>query len=520
MRTIREFNNFWKFTKLQDEIGISKKAVISPEYADTSWQFVVLPHTYNSEDGAGRTMDMSENRGDYYHGSVCYRRSLVLSSEECEGKEVYLEFEGANTVAEVYINGRFVGKHSGGYSAFRFNLTDYICADKDNLIAVIVSNAPTNYIAPIADQGDFTKMGGLYRGVKLIIVDPVHIALNDSGSCGVYIMPHNISESAANINMLVKLDKAEIAEAKAKIYDPQGVLIQPNVSDTSIRSKVNDHLGHHTFFVRMKQGQMEWWQPVNVQITKSEKTSVILPFSQVNTSECRVMNMDSLFNANVTDIFRNEYLTPRSPYTTLQLPVQGIGEWCHPKLTADIDDAGLRALVRDEMLTTKLGVPFRTLAQGSNIAFTSLWDNYPDSLSIPLSGRASHAYLMMAGSTNHMQCRIANGIVRVYYTDGTSDVLELVNPDNWCPIEQDFYVDGQAFTVVSPRPYRIHFKTGLVSNDLGKDLGIKGVYGRSIEGGAGVLLDMPLNPSKELSHLTLETLSNDVVIGLMGVTLQ
>ena len=85
---------------------------------------------------------------------------------------------------------------------------------------------------------------------------------------------------------------------------------------------------------------------------------------------------------------------------------------------------------------------------------------------------------------------------------------ELVNPDNWCPIEQDFYVDGQAFTVVSPRPYRIHFKTGLVSNDLGKDLGIKGVYGRSIEGGAGVLLDMPLNPSKELSHLTLETLSD------------
>ena len=70
------------------------------------------------------------------------------------------------------------------------------------------------------------------------------------------------------------------------------------------------------------------------------------------------------------------------------------------------------------------------------------------------------------------------------------------------------------------RSYRIHFKTGLVSNDLGKDLGIKGVYGRSIEGGAGVLLDMPLNPSKELSHLTLETLSNDVVIGLMGVTLQ
>ena len=64
---------------------------------------------------------------------------------------------------------------------------------------------------------------------------------------------------------------------------------------------------------------------------------------------------------------------------------------------------------------------------------------------VPLSGKASHAYLLLVGSTNHMQCRIANGIVRVYYTDGTSEVLELVNPDNWCPIEQDFYLDDFAF---------------------------------------------------------------------------
>ena len=63
-------------------------------------------------------------------------------------------------------------------------------------------------------------------------------------------------------------------------------------------------------------------------------------------------------------------------------------------------------------------------------------------------------------------------------------------------------------------------KSGLVSNDLGKALKIDGVYGRVIEGGAGVLLDMPLNPSKKLNRLTLETVANDVVIGLMGITLQ
>lgn len=220
LRTVRELNDFWRFTKLPAGMNISKDNVISPEYEDASWQPVVLPHTYNFEDSAGRMT--AADGGNYYRGTVCYRRNLALSFEECSGKELYLEFEGANTVAEVYINGRFAGEHSGGYSAFRFDITDYIYPDKDNLIAVIVSNAPTDYIAPITDNGDFTKMGGLYRGVKLIAVEPVHIALKDSGSCGVYITPRNISETSADIGILVKLDKAETAEAKAVIYDPQG----------------------------------------------------------------------------------------------------------------------------------------------------------------------------------------------------------------------------------------------------------------------------------------------------------
>lgn len=92
--------------------------------------------------------------------------------------------------------------------------------------------------------------------------------------------------------------------------------------------------------------------------------------------------------------------------------------------------------------------------------------------------------------------------------------------DNWCPIEQDFYVDGKAFQATAPRPYRLHLKSGKISRDLGKELNITGVYGREIEGGAGILLDIPLDHSKELKGLTLETLSNDVVIGIMGITLQ
>ena len=304
-----------------------------------------------------------------------------------------------------------------------------------------------------------------------------------------------------------------------KVYDPQNVLVTKKVNTTKLSSKVNkDKKGHHTFFVYTRQGNMEWWQPVNVYVNVPQV--VYNGFENIETGKCRVVNMDKQFNSSVADIFKNEYLSPRSPYTTLQLPTQGIGEWCHPLLTAEIDDSGLRSLVKDNMYKTSLGIPFRVMKEGNNIAYTSLWDNYPDMVKVPLSGKASHAYLLLVGSTNHMQCRIANGIVRVYYTDGTSEVLELVNPDNWCPIEQDFYLDDFAFDAPRPRPYRFHLKTGIVSRDLGKALKLRGSADRRFEGGAGVMLDIPLDKNKTLKELTLETVANDVVIGLMSVTLQ
>lgn len=237
------------------------------------------------------------------------------------------------------------------------------------------------------------------------------------------------------------------------------------------------------------------------------------------------VRMDELLNARVSDIFNNEYRSPRPPYTTLQLPVQGMGEWCHPTLKAEINDSLFRSKVRGGQITVG-GVPFRSPAQGVNIAYTSLFDNYPDSVELPLKGRASGAALLMAGSTNHMQSRIANALVTVAYADGTADTLQLVNPDNWCPIEQDYYVDGKAFAVPQPRPLRFCFGkadasgTGvLASSDLGRELGITEVYGRPVPGGAGQLLMLPLNPKKRLRSLKLRTLSNDVVVGLMAVTL-
>ncbi len=253
-------------------------------------------------------------------------------------------------------------------------------------------------------------------------------------------------------------------------------------------------------------------------------------FDNVVGKDCRPVDISAVFNSKVTDIFTNKYLSPRSPYTTLSLPVQGIGDWCSPKKTAKIDDSGLRSAVSDGIFTAA-GVPFATPKEGQNVAFTSLWDNYPDSISVALKGKAAHAYLLMAGSTNPMQSRIANAVVRVEYADGTSETLQLTNPDNWCPIEQDYYIDGLAYKAPLPRPYRVGLATGKVSRTLFEDLhrSVKGGLAdgqtgetaqKELPGGAAQMLDMPLNPAKKLCRLVVRTLANDVVVGLMAVTLQ
>ena len=271
-------------------------------------------------------------------------------------------------------------------------------------------------------------------------------------------------------------------------------------------------------FRKVKSGDMTWLVEQPAPAAETEPRNYGLDLLEATGNRYEPIDLSRHFNAGITDIFRNQYLSPRSPYTTLQIPVQGIGEWCHPQETADIDDSGLRAAASRGLITTPGGIPFVSPAEGHNVVYTSLFDNYPDSISIPLNGTAHGLELMLAGSTNHMQCHMENGLVRVDYKDGSSETLPLVAPHNWCPIEQDYYIDGKAFSVDTPRPKRITFKHAIVSDNLELELGIKDVYGRRIDGGAGVLLCLPLDPSRELASLTLTTLSNDVVVGLVAAT--
>ena len=92
-----------------------------------------------------------------------------------------------------------------------------------------------------------------------------------------------------------------------------------------------------------------------------------------------------------------------------------IGEWCLPKKTAEINDSAYRATIVNDVFDTKQGVTFASPVKGHNIAYTSLWDNYPDSIDVAAKGKGHQAWLLMAGSTNNMQSRIDNGVVIAMY---------------------------------------------------------------------------------------------------------
>lgn len=249
---------------------------------------------------------------------------------------------------------------------------------------------------------------------------------------------------------------------------------------------------------------------------------------QQNLAENQVfktIDLSNVFNDKVTRIFKNKYLSPRPQSATLQLPIQGIGNWCYPLVDANIDDSGLRQKAkRQNGLIHYQQIPFSTPADSSqvNIAFASKWDNFPDTLLIlpkeKVQGKNMH--LLMAGTTNPMQSQMVNGKIVIQYESGEKTTFELHNPNNWWPIEQDYFYDGKAFQYnQSTRPTRLLLKSGEFMKESPKHTSIKGFSNMAIDGGAANVYQFSILP-KQIKSIQVISLCNDVIIGLMAVTVQ
>lgn len=172
---------------------------------ESGWSPVNLPHTWNAQDG-------QDGGGNYYRGPAWYRRHWQWT-EQCKGKQLYLQFDGASQQADVYVNGKKLGSHLGGFARFRFDATEAFHPG-DNIIAVRVDNGRLG-IPPIL--GDFTFFGGLYRSVSLIATDPIQISMMDYGSPGVFVDQNAVSGQRADITIRTEVENYEDKERSVEI---------------------------------------------------------------------------------------------------------------------------------------------------------------------------------------------------------------------------------------------------------------------------------------------------------------
>jgi beta-galactosidase len=183
-----DLNTGWRFLKA-DASGAQ-----NPGFDDSAWASVAVPHTWNARDG--------EDGGDnYYRGTGWYRRHYTPPAGFA-GRKLWLQFAGANTVADVWINGTYLGQHKGGYARFRFDATAALKLGQDNVIAVKVSNAADPDVAPLS--ADYTFFGGIYRNVSLWVVDPLSVRMLDNAGPGVYLRQRNVSATSATVDVTTK----------------------------------------------------------------------------------------------------------------------------------------------------------------------------------------------------------------------------------------------------------------------------------------------------------------------------
>lgn len=212
MRAYEYINGGWLFSRVG---GLPEGRQTEPKVKDSGWEQVELPHTWNADDCTGVFGTHSDYSEGYYRGAGCYRRKAALPHEQYYGKKVFIEFAGANTTTVLFVNGKKAGVHVGGYSAFRFDITKQVKTGVENRFTVYVSNESSESVPPICDCGDFTKMGGIYRAVRLITAEKLHIALRDNGSSGVYIASKPEADGMAGVHILVKLENDFSQEKKA-----------------------------------------------------------------------------------------------------------------------------------------------------------------------------------------------------------------------------------------------------------------------------------------------------------------
>ncbi|NQU41618.1 MAG: DUF4450 domain-containing protein [Lentisphaerae bacterium] len=290
--------------------------------------------------------------------------------------------------------------------------------------------------------------------------------------------------------------------------DLHGVLANVHVDGAVLRGTVAQKPGHHLVLAECRCGELARWQTFKLHVTDPEaesQRSAKTPCEAPKNAVWECFDLAVHCNGDVRTIFKQQYLSPRPPTCSVRLGVDGYSAWTFPYWKwqpPEIDLSRVQELTAaDGRIVTPHGVPFWSFAEDRNIAFTSLWDNWPQSITVPLERAADVIWLLVCGSTFPMQLRIANAEFRFAYADGVVETLPLVPPLNfWCLSPwggKDYSYATDAFCLPIAPPPQVQ---------LGNNC-------------RAMVLSWKLRRDKILESVTLEALSQDVVIGLMSVSL-
>ncbi|HWI55889.1 MAG TPA: beta galactosidase jelly roll domain-containing protein, partial [Bacillota bacterium] len=169
----------------------SEVAYTQPAYDDSAWRKLALPHDWGIE-GPFKQEYPGETGKLPWWGIGWYRKHFAVAATD-SGKRFYLEVDGAMSYASVWLNGHFVGGWPYGYSSWRVDLTPYLRAGAENVLAIRLDNP--------ANSSRWYPGGGLYRNVWLVKTAPVHI-----GQWGTYLTTPEVSREAATVNLKINLD--------------------------------------------------------------------------------------------------------------------------------------------------------------------------------------------------------------------------------------------------------------------------------------------------------------------------
>lgn len=226
-RESKSLDTGWHF-QLADPKGVEQ-----PGYDDHDWQSLALPHCWGWQQA---------ERGEKPVGAAGWYRQTLDVTKPTPGRRYFVRFEAASTQAEVFLNGKSVGTHRGGFGAFCFEITKALSASSPNVLAVRVSNVEAPDIAPLS--GDFPLYGGLYRHAQLLETDAACFTPTDHGSPGVAWLETSVSASEAVVDVTAQISngtrQAIPLTLVARVLDADGKTVASVEQPISLTAAVTE----------------------------------------------------------------------------------------------------------------------------------------------------------------------------------------------------------------------------------------------------------------------------------------